>query len=64
MRHKALPLPGQLALDLDATEEEPDGVEAGDVIAAGRERTPGGSGVIRVPSSMSGLLDEERDAVS
>ncbi len=64
MRHKALPLPGHLALDLDVTEEEPEGAQAGDLIAAGRERTPGGSGVVRVPSSMSGLLDEERNAAS
>jgi hypothetical protein len=64
MRHKTLPLPGQLALDLDATAAEPEGVEAGDLAAGGQEGTQGDSGVIRVPASLNGLLDEARDAVA
>jgi|GEM_PF-2363190 len=71
MRHKALPLPGQphreaarLPLDFDATEEEPGGVEAGDLAANGRDRTPNCSDLVRMSSSLSGSVDEERDAVS
>ena len=64
MRHKALPLPGQLALNLDATGEEPGDIEAGELAAVGRDRTPSGPDMIRIPSSLRGSLDEERDAVS
>ena len=64
MRHKALPLPGQLPLDFDATEEEPGGVEAGNLAANDRDRTPNRSDLVWMSSSLSGSVDEERDAVS
>lgn len=64
MRHKALPLPGQLPLDIDATEEEPGDIEAGDLAANDRDRTPNRSDLVQMPSPLIGMGSVKRDAFS
>lgn len=63
MRHKALPLPGQLALDFDATEAEPGVVAVRQQAPTDLDRTLGRPDGVRMSSPLSGLADEECDAL-
>lgn len=63
MRHKALPLPGQLALDFAAAEVEPGPVEIGQQAHAGTVETAGRPVEAPRPEPLPVPRDGARDAL-
>lgn len=64
MRHKALPLPGQLALDFAVTEVEPGLVEVGQPAPASPDEIARRPVEARIPEPFLTSMDEGCDALA